>query len=161
MAVKYQHWHKEVHGLKKSKLKVCVWYIQFTKDNKVYRWVWPVGSEFLWSVWCGYMWCDLGKSVWSRTCNSFSFLFDWSAHLERYIVVKIPPEPVVPKLWAIKGFSKQKKCIPFPGYISQVTTLCEYMQVCEYIHVHMQVCIYICDVIKLNDPHITPGLIWV
>ncbi len=26
------------------------------------------------------MWCDLGKSVWNRTCNIFSFLLDWSAH---------------------------------------------------------------------------------
>ncbi len=38
------------------------------------------------------MWCDLGKSVWSWTCDIFSFLFDWSSHLERYILLKTPPE---------------------------------------------------------------------
>ncbi len=26
--------------------------------------------------------CDLGKSVWSRICDIFNVLFDWSAHLE-------------------------------------------------------------------------------
>ncbi len=35
-----------------------------------------------------HMWCDLGKSVWSRTCDIFSFLFDWSVHLERHIFLK-------------------------------------------------------------------------
>ncbi len=35
-----------------------------------------------------YLWCDLGKSVWSRTCDLFSFLFNWSVHLERYILLK-------------------------------------------------------------------------
>ncbi len=38
------------------------------------------------------MWCDLGESVGSRTCDIFSFLFDWSPHLERYILQKTPPE---------------------------------------------------------------------
>ena len=38
------------------------------------------------------LWCDLGKSVWSQTCDIFSFLFDWSAHLDRYILLKNPPE---------------------------------------------------------------------
>ena len=41
-----------------------------------------------------HMWCDLGKSVGTRTCNIFSFLFEWSAHLERYILLKTPPELV-------------------------------------------------------------------
>ncbi len=36
----------------------------------------------------GYMWCDLAGSVGTRTCDFFSFLFDWSAHLERYILLK-------------------------------------------------------------------------
>ncbi len=39
-----------------------------------------------------YMWYDVGKSVLSRTCDIFSFLFDWSSHLERYILLKTPPE---------------------------------------------------------------------
>ncbi len=30
---------------------------------------------FMWSEFC--MWCDLGESVGSRTCDIFSFLFDW------------------------------------------------------------------------------------
>ncbi len=38
------------------------------------------------------MWCDLGKSVGTQTCDIFSFLFDWSAHLQRYILLKTPPE---------------------------------------------------------------------
>ncbi len=38
------------------------------------------------------MWCNLGKSVWSRTGDIFSFLFDSSAHLERYILLETPPE---------------------------------------------------------------------
>ncbi len=45
------------------------------------------------------MWCDLGKSVGSRTCDIFSFLFGWSAHLvgssaqlERYLLLKTPPQ---------------------------------------------------------------------
>ena len=42
---------------------------------------------------CMYnMWCDLGESVGSRTCDIFSFLFDWSAHLKRYILLKTLPE---------------------------------------------------------------------
>ncbi len=38
------------------------------------------------------MWCDLGESVGSRTCDIISFLFDWSPHQERYILLKISPE---------------------------------------------------------------------
>ncbi len=42
------------------------------------------------SAW--HMWCNL-RNVWSLTCDFFSFLFDWSAHLERYILIKKnPPE---------------------------------------------------------------------
>ncbi len=41
-----------------------------------------------------YMWCDLLKSVGTRTCDIFSFLFDWSAHLEKYILLKTPLELV-------------------------------------------------------------------
>ena len=43
-------------------------------------------------------------------------------HLKRYILLKTPPESVVPKLCAIEGFSqnrKQRKYIPSSGYISQ------------------------------------------
>ncbi len=36
--------------------------------------------------------CDLRESVWSWTYDIFSFLFDWNAHLERYILLKTPPE---------------------------------------------------------------------
>ena len=41
-----------------------------------------------------YMWCNLGNSVWSLTYDIFSFLLDWSAHLERYInfLLKTIPE---------------------------------------------------------------------
>ena len=46
--------------------------------------------------WCTmyivHMWCDLEKSVWNRTCDIFSFLFNWSAYLERYILLETPPE---------------------------------------------------------------------
>ncbi len=35
-------------------------------------------SEF-WQAWV-HLWCDLGESVGSRTCDIFSFLFDWSPH---------------------------------------------------------------------------------
>ncbi len=64
------------------------------------------------------MWCDLGKSVWSRTSDIFSFLFDWSVHLEKYILLKAPPES---DQW-FQSYEqskdsqknrKQKKWIPF------------------------------------------------
>ena len=46
------------------------------------------------------MWCDLRKSVGTRTCDIFSFLFDWNAHLERYILLKNPFELVnAPDFW--------------------------------------------------------------
>ena len=32
--------------------------------------------------------CNLGKSVWNWTCDIFSFLFDWSAYFEKYILLK-------------------------------------------------------------------------
>ncbi len=35
-----------------------------------------------------YMWYDLAESVGTRTCDIYSFLFDWIAHLERYILLK-------------------------------------------------------------------------
>ncbi len=40
------------------------------------------------------IWCNLGESVGTRTCDIFSFLFDWSAHLEKYILLKSPLELV-------------------------------------------------------------------
>ncbi len=55
------------------------------------------------------MWSDLGKSVWSWICDICSFLFNWSAHLEGYILLKTTwIGPVVPKLRAIAGLSKQQ-----------------------------------------------------
>ena len=54
------------------------------------------------------MWCYQGKSVGTWTCDIFSFLFDWSAHLERYILLKIPLDRSSgPKI--IEGFSEQWK----------------------------------------------------
>ncbi len=57
------------------------------------------------------MWCNLTKSVWNWTCDIFSFLLDWSDHLERYILLKNPTwiGPVVQKLWEIEESSKQYK----------------------------------------------------
>ena len=43
-------------------------------------------------IMCTWMWCNLGKSVWSRTCDIFIFPFDWSVQLERYILLQNPPE---------------------------------------------------------------------
>ena len=74
--------------------------------------------------WPCYMWCDLGKSVWSRTCNIFSFLFDWSAHLERYMLLKThlnrtSGSKVMSNWNILKTIANKKKKIPFSGYISQ------------------------------------------
>ncbi len=38
------------------------------------------------------LWCNLGKSVWSWTCDIVRLVFDWIAHLERYILLKTPLE---------------------------------------------------------------------
>ncbi len=62
------------------------------------------------------MWCNLGKSVWSPTCGIFSFLFDWSAHLKRYILLKTPPEShqwfqSYDQLKDSQNNRKQKKCL--------------------------------------------------
>ncbi len=70
------------------------------------------------------MWCDPGKSVWNRICDIFSFLFDWCVHLERYILLKTPPESVqwyqsYEHLKGSQNNRKQKKSIPFSGCISQ------------------------------------------
>ncbi len=54
-----------------------------------------VTMKYIWNIWnllISHMWCDLGKSVGTRTCDIFSFLFNWSAHLERYLLLKTPPE---------------------------------------------------------------------
>ncbi len=71
-----------------------------------------------------YMWCDLAKSVWSRTYDIFSCLFDWSAHLLRYILLQTPPESdqwfqSYEQLTDSQNNRKQKKLIPLSGYISQ------------------------------------------
>ena len=71
-----------------------------------------------------HMWFDLGKSVWSQTCDIFSFLFDCCAHLERYILLKTPPEldhwfQSYEQLKLSQNNRKQKKIIPFSGFISQ------------------------------------------
>ena len=34
------------------------------------------------------MWCDLGESIRNHTCDIFSFLFDWSPHYERYVLLR-------------------------------------------------------------------------
>ncbi len=51
--------------------------------------MWLVTSpDWLWMK--PHMWCDLAGSVRICTCAIFSFLFDWKAHLERYIMLKTP-----------------------------------------------------------------------
>ena len=71
-----------------------------------------------------HMWCHLGKSVWSQTCDFFIFLFDWSAHLEGYILLKPPPEldqwfQSYSNWRILKTIKKQKKYIPFSDFMSQ------------------------------------------
>ena len=68
------------------------------------------------------MWCDLGESVKSWTCDISSFVFDWRANLERYILLKTPLESVQ---W-FQGYEQiedsqnnRKQCISSSGYISQ------------------------------------------
>ena len=61
------------------------------------------------------MWCDLGESVRCCTCDIFSFLFDWHAHLERYILLKTPLESVQ---WfqgyeQLKGFQNNRNSFLF------------------------------------------------
>ncbi len=70
-----------------------------------------VGGNTNWLNNIFHLWWDLKKSVQSQTCNIFSFLFDWHAHLERYILVKNPIwiRPVVPNLWAIEDSQNNKK----------------------------------------------------
>ncbi len=91
--------------------------------------LWCLHRTCLTSIYVGtdssfhYMWCDLGKSVWSRTCDIFNFLFDWNAHLERYILLKTPPESdqwfqSYEQLKNSKNNRKLKKFIPFSGYLS-------------------------------------------
>ena len=50
------------------------------------RLVLPEFQSFVWS----FVICALG----THTCDIFSFLYDWSAHLERYIFLKTPLESV-------------------------------------------------------------------
>ncbi len=56
----------------------------------VWSWIGKWKQYCFWLLYatCDDMWCDIGKSVWSRTCDIFSFLFDWSAHLQRCIVMR-------------------------------------------------------------------------
>ena len=65
-------------------------------------------------------WWDLGKSEIERV----TFSFDWSAHLERYILLKTPSEldkwfQSYEQLKGSQNKGKQKKSIPFSGCISQ------------------------------------------
>ena len=63
------------------------------------------------------MWCNLGKSVETRTCDISSFLFDG-----RYILQKTSLESVqwfqgYEQLKDSQNNRKQKKLISFSGYI--------------------------------------------
>ncbi len=60
-----------------------------------------------WLLCTNFMWCDLGKSVWSLTCDIFSFLFDWSTHLDRYILLNTSPEL---DLW-FQSYEQLKDCV--------------------------------------------------
>ena len=53
----------------------------------VILWSCFIDCSFQWQI---FMWCNLGESVRSRTYDIFSFLFDWSPHLERYILFETP-----------------------------------------------------------------------
>ena len=71
-----------------------------------------------------YLCWDLVESVESGTCDIFSFLFDWSAHMERYILFKTPPEldqwfQSYEQWNGSQNNRKQKKSIPFSGRVSQ------------------------------------------
>ena len=70
------------------------------------------------------IWCNLENSVWSWTCDIFSFLVHCSAHLERYILLKTPHESdhwfqSYEQLKDSQNNRKQRKLIPFSGYIPQ------------------------------------------
>ena len=71
-----------------------------------------------------YMWSDLAESVGSRKHKIYSFIFDKSTFLEWCIMLKIPPESnhwfqSYEQLKDPQNNRKQKKFIPFSGYISQ------------------------------------------
>ena len=78
--------------------------------------VWFMGFKII-------MWCDLGKSVWSRTCDIFSFLlnliahlgtFCWKPHLNRSSGSKVMSN------WRIRKTIKNKRnSLLCSGYISQ------------------------------------------
>ena len=104
---------------------VTSWWIKmFPKPEVEETGKWKQSETFWYSYRWHYVWCNLGKSVWSRTCDIFSVLFDWSAHLERYILLKTPPEldqrfQSYQQLNDSQNNRKQKKFILFSGYISQ------------------------------------------
>ena len=68
------------------------------------------------------MWCYLGESVRSQTCDFFSFLYWLKSSLGEVHFDENPTwiGPVVPKLKQSKDSqNKTKEFTPFSGYISQ------------------------------------------
>ena len=64
----------------------------------------------------------------NKTCDIFNFLLDWSAHLERYILLKTPPQSdqwfqSYNLLKDTQNNRKQQKFISFSGHISQSVLL--------------------------------------
>ena len=71
----------------------CVFTLWLTTDVLIAsRWLFLFSENF--NCVCIWRCDDLGESNGSRTCNIFSFLLDWNAHLERYILLKTPLELV-------------------------------------------------------------------
>ena len=68
------------------------------------------------------MWCDLGKSVWSRTCDVFQFSMCLKCSFGEVHFAENSTwiGPVVSKLWAIiKDSQNSQKILFFSGHISQ------------------------------------------
>ncbi len=107
-------WHqiasRKGESRQKYSVRICVakrtrWYAQHKGDN--FMDVQPSECDAL-----------LGKSVWSQACDIFSFLFDWTAYLKRYILLKTPLESdqwfqSYEQLKYSQNNRKQKKFIPF------------------------------------------------
>ena len=91
--------------LNKSKGTSCwkTWFwVTEVQSQNVSKW----GPKVNFEIW--HMWCHLGKTIRSHTCDIFSFLFHWSPHYERYILLKTPQSnQYSSKVVAIERFSKQ------------------------------------------------------